>query len=336
MLARLLDNWPYKLLAIAIAIVLRVYVGNATNPQTTKQLTVPINITNVPPGLVPTQSTPDVTISFSGPPDLIGTLSASDIQASVNLDRAHEGDNTALPITVGLTSILRDQVQKDSMAPTGAEVYLDSKGHIIMSVHADFSGTAPVGYQYQLPTVEPATASVDGPESMLKSISRLVVFADPYSDSLATPTTIDDIGQIVALDNRSAQIDGVTITPAQAHVIIPIRKVGALKSLVISPQIVGSPRYPLRVSEVDVNPEMVVVSGPAPLLSQTSIALTLPVDLSKETDTFTQMVKLDLPAGLTAIQNQPVQVTVHMTTTPATGGTGPGASSHDLRLGLLQ
>ena len=337
MLARFLDNWPYKLLALAIAIVLRVYVGSTVNPQTSKKMTIPILIRGVPDSLIATDYTQNVTLDISGPPSVIDSLGPSDLAATVNVSKAHPGANPALPNLVTIAPDLKDQVSVNSKAPSGAAVYLDPKADLSMSVHAEFSRTAPVGYEYQLPTVNPPTARVDGPESLLKNVNRLVVSADMDSDSLANPTTVDDTDQIVAFDDRNLPVEGVTVTPTQAHVSIPLRKVGAFKSLVISPQITGSPKYPLRVSQVDVDPSMVVVSGPAPLLAQTSVVLTVPVDLSQQTDTFKQFVKLDLPAGLSVVQNPIVEVTVHLTASqPSAAVPSPALTSHKTTLDGMQ
>jgi YbbR domain-containing protein len=88
--------------------------------------------------------------------------------------------------------------------------------------------------------------------------------------------------------------------------------VGAFKSLVISPQITGAPKFPYRVMEVDVDPTMVVVSGAAKQLDQTSVVVTDPIDLTQRTDTFTQTVNLSLPYGLSVLQNPSVNVTIHI------------------------
>jgi YbbR domain-containing protein len=330
MLTRFLDNWPYKLMAIALAIALRVYVGNTMNPRSTKTMTVPVYLKNVPDNLVPTGWTQNVALEVSGTPSEIDNLEQSDVEATVNLARAHSGPNPALPISVKILG----QVDKDSMTPSGAVVYLDTKGTVSLKLHSEFAGTAPEGYEYSEPTISPAFARVDGPQTLLNAIRRLVVFVDVDSNGPSTPTTVDDTDDIVAIDGNNAQVQGVTITPKQAHVIIPIKKASEFKSLVISPLIVGSPKYPLRVSQVDVNPTMMTVSGPGSLLSQTSVILTDPVDLSQQADTFTQSVKLDLPTGLTSLHSPTVQVTVHLTASQPTGTPG-GLTTHATPLGKM-
>jgi YbbR domain-containing protein len=337
MLARILNNWPYKLLALAIAIVLRVQIGNALNPQQTSKINVPviINPGDVPNNLVETSYYPkSVTITFTGSPTDIEDLSAgaSDIQATISLARAHVGSNAALPINVTLPPELREKVDMVNKTPSGALVFLDTRQHMDMSVHVE-PPTAPIGYVYETAKVDPGTASVDGAESVVKTISQLVV---SFMDNSPNPGNIDDTGRITAVDSNGAVIDDVTVSPAQARVQIPIRKVGIMKSLVISPQVTGSLRYPLRVESVEVDPQNVVVSGPAPLLAQTSVALTVPIDLSNQTDTFRQAVKLDLPEGVTAVQNPFVEVTVHVTASPPTNPPTAGLASHSTGIGKIQ
>jgi YbbR domain-containing protein len=343
MLARILNNWPYKLLALAIAIVLRVQIGSALNPQEPAKITVPIiiNDSDVPTNLVATSYSPkNVTVTLSGSPSDVADLSsrAGDIQATVNLERAHAGSNSRLPIIITLPADMREKVTMMSKVPNDVIVILDTKQHIVMSVHAD-PPTAPIGYVYQAAKVLPPTVSVDGPESLVNSISQLVVYPSS-GDTSSNPGNILETERIVAVDSNGVPISGdLKLSPADAMVEIPIRKVGVMKSLVISPQVTGSPRFPLRVVKIDVDPENVVVSGPAALLAQTSVALTMPIDLTNQTDTFRQSVKLDLPSGVTSVQNPLVDVTVHLTTSPPSAAPplspAPSTAPRDVHSGKI-
>jgi YbbR domain-containing protein len=109
-----------------------------------------------------------------------------------------------------------------------------------------------------------------------------------------------------------------------------------LKSLVVSPEVIGSPRYPFRITAVTVNPTMVVVSGPVALLAQTSVALTTPINVSGQSGEIKKTVKLDLPSGLTAVQNPQVDVSIEISVAPPADDTPNGLISHEIHQGAVQ
>lgn len=310
MLARILNNWPYKLAAILIAIALHKYVNGLMNPNTTRILPgVPIVATNVPAGSIVTGMPQNITIELSGPANVLNNLREDDrrIDATVNLSGAHAGANPDRPVSVALAPDVSDEVTVDSISPPTVQVAIDQLQQIQMPVHVSFARLAPAGYIYEPPVVAPALATVSGAQTQLKQVRELVAYADVGNGS-RSPSTVQGTFNIIPLDEHGAEVPSVTVDPTTVHVTIPIARASAAKALVVSPVIVGAPAYPWSISTVDVQPAMIMVTGPAPDLAATSMAPTAPINVAGATSTVRQQVGLKLPPGLQT--PHPAQVTV--------------------------
>src|SRR5579862_1366126 len=103
MFARLRENLIYKLLALGFAIALHFYVIGQENPPQTRTILVPLTARSVAPNLIFDDKTaPQVSVTLTGPADLINRLPEADVTAIVDLSRARAGKNVALPVHVNL------------------------------------------------------------------------------------------------------------------------------------------------------------------------------------------------------------------------------------------
>lgn len=330
MLARILNNWPYKLAAILIAVALHKYVNGLMNPNTTRILPgVPVAARNLPAGYVITDMPQNVTIELSGPANILNSLRQDDgrIIATVNLSGAREGMNPSRSVSVALTGDLAEDVTVDSTSPPTVTVTVDRLQKAAMRVRVSTANIAPTGYSYQTPIVEPAVATVSGPASQLNMVREVVAYADVASDSHAAQP-VQGMFDVIPLDSRGAQVQNVSVDPAMVHVIVPITRASAEKTLVVSPTVVGSPVYPWTITSVAAQPSMVAVTGPAPVLAGTGTAGTAPVDVAGAVGTIRREVDLRLPAGLAVEHPSKILVTIRLAkqrpivpAAPATGVT---------------
>jgi YbbR domain-containing protein len=313
MLTRLLENWPYKLAALVIAILLKLYVAGIDDPHTTKQFSVPLTLNRVPDNLVVTDSTPDVTLEISGPQSTLDEVESSSFIASVDLRSAHPGIDQELPIKVTAESTVSPDVAIENQSPHTAVVTTEVKSRVRYYVHASFRRVAPAGYTYGQPVVMPSVATVEGPQSMVNRIARLMIFADDIvTGDDNSPGVLDGIGNIVAVDDQQEPINGLSITPSQAEVRIPVRSEAASKVLIINPVVTGSPAYPAQVTGIDVTPDRITVMGAPDALASTSVAPTAPVDITGATADVTETVSVPPPGSLMTAQPVTVKVTVHI------------------------
>ena len=326
MLARFLNNWPYKLAAILIAVALHKYVNGVMNPNTTRILPgVPITARNVPSGYLVTNMTQNVTLQLSGPASVLDSLHQDDtrISATVNLHSAREGANLSLPVSVALSPEISDAVSVDTVSPPAVSATIDPLQSINMGVRVSFARMAPAGYAYQQPVVAPAKATISGPATQLKQVHELVAYADAENeDESSLPTTLEGTFNLIPLDEHGAQVENVRVSPSMAHVTVPIVRTAAMKALLVSPSVTGAPAYPWAITGIESKPSVVTVAGPASVLAVTGMASTAPIDVAGATGTVRRDVDVELPDGVSALHGRRVTVIISLARKAGAGSAG--------------
>lgn len=314
MLKRFLDNWPYKLAAVIIAIMLRFYVSAQLNPHETKEF--PVTVVHVPEGYYERDATPSVNLVLSGMANALDDMRPTDITAMVDASNAHSGRNSGLPIMVSVAPELRDRITVDSKSPATASLTLEPLLTVRRPVHVLFTHTAAAGYTYGQAVVSPAAAKVTAPESLVSSIRDLVVDVDAQMDESQSSGAgpIDGSYEIVARDDVGRRVNGVSVLPVRAHVQIPIIRVASVKTVPIAPTIVGRPKAPLAVTGALADPSFVTLSGPADELAKISVVMTSPIDVAGSSANLRRTTTLELPAGVTASTSKNATITVSIGT----------------------
>jgi YbbR domain-containing protein len=310
-LERILNNWPYKLIALILAIVLRVYVCNQ-NADTGKSsiktvISVPIKVVRIPNGFQELSGTQTVRLTLSGVISL-ENLKPSDFSAVVDASNAREGDNTSLPIVVTLPPDIQNSVQIESKSPAAATVTLQQVGAITRSVRVAISSHAPAGYVFGVPSVSPSSIDLYGPVANLERVSDVMVDFS-QNERLSAPM-VNVALNVLPKDEKGLIVRGISISPRQVKVSVPLMKVSSVASLSISPVHTGQPAPSYEVLGIVSFPESVSVTGDPKALSDTKTVLTAPVDITGATADITKNVELTTPPGLTLVSPRLVTVTV--------------------------
>ncbi len=312
MLTRLLENWPYKLAAVVIAIALRGYVSAQMNPRTV--VNVPVTVLHVPDGYERRDSTPTVRVQVTGSATVLDGLRQSDISATVDAYSARNGVNRNLPIAVSIIPELRNQIQIETKTPSTANVTLEQVGKSRHQLRVLFTRMPPPGYTYGVPVIVPANAEVSAATSVLDTVHELVVDVDAdTTDALSTtPTPIDGRYEISACDEADHKIAGVSILPVTAHVTIPLIKVASVKTVPIAPMVVGKPSAPNVLIGAATEPALATISGPADVLDRTNVIMTAPVDITGATADMSRSVQLVPPMGIVINSTRTVSVSIRI------------------------
>src|SRR5918998_1524906 len=105
--------------AVALAVLLYFVALSETNPENRTRLpnvSVPVRVVNVPPGLVLTNEPPSVSVLVRAPVNVFSRLRAESFDARVDASNAQAGENEGLPITV--TPIDPDVREVNAEPPT--------------------------------------------------------------------------------------------------------------------------------------------------------------------------------------------------------------------------
>ncbi|HRC84409.1 MAG TPA: CdaR family protein [Thermoanaerobaculia bacterium] len=165
-------NWPYRLLALGIALGLWwTTAAEKREPQSEKTLDASVTY-NLPKGLVPLSRVSQVRLSVRGSKREIRRLRPFDIDVEVSLPTARAG-----PITVNLGEenviLPNDNLQVVAIEPKVLSLRLDTEVERTLPVFVEITGEPAAGAVLRSYRASPATAQVAGPASALATVRRL-------------------------------------------------------------------------------------------------------------------------------------------------------------------
>ncbi len=302
------SNWPLKLTALGLAVVL--YMGVAIS-ESTRSWTgpVPIEVLNAPTGGA-LLSDPGVVqhIEFRAPDEVVDVLTNDSFRASIDLSSVEPRPGAAtveVPVDV---FPLDPRVRVVDYEPAGVIVQVDEVVRRVMPVEIDH-GPLPEGIELGPVSVDPALVTISGASSRMQNVrtveGRVVVDASGIN--------IDQDVVVEAFDEVGAIVPGVEVEPARVRVQADAAVQLAYATLPVIPQLSGQPARGQRVDHVSVLPATVTVSGENSDIRQLDAVLTEPVDISGQEVELVTEVPLVLPEEVTATASEPVTVIVTFT-----------------------
>jgi YbbR domain-containing protein len=320
------DIWR-ALIALALACALWIVVQNEQNPDRTDipALTVPVDMVNVPPGLVVVSEQPEIQVRVRIPSESWSLLRPGSFRATADATNASPGVNE-LPIRV---EALESRVRQVDPIPPLANVVLEEVSEVPTPVRLNIIGNVPFGYAYSTPKISPENVTVSGASSAVQRVASVVV--DIRLDGLTVSLSATSAPR--AIDARGTEVRAVRINPATVNVDVPVAQQVGYKEVGVRPVVQGrvAPGYLLQPIEVE--PATVTVVGSPATLANVNYVDTEPVDVSGLSSSVVRRAQVVPPQGLTLLQPQPVSLTVRVTAlttsqtlrvTPTIQGLGPG------------
>lgn len=205
-----------KLLSVVLAVMIWAFV-NAQPPaekvaMATWDVSVPVEVRNLAPGLEPGNLPQTVKIRLQTPS---GTVGEGQVRAYVDLADLAEG-----PHQVRVHVIVPDLASVITITPQTAEIVLDAVVEAALPVQVSLVGFPREGYTVRKPVITPDQVTVRGPRTRLGQVQRVVAplemaGADVNLD-LQVPVRVEDAtGGVVA---------GLEVEPAAVHVTVPVAR----------------------------------------------------------------------------------------------------------------
>jgi YbbR domain-containing protein len=301
----LVRNWPLKLLAVVVALLLYTAFVLAGNVRT-YQGTIPITAINQPADAVLVGELPTVSdIRYVAPPEVADRVGRDSFIATVDLAGAEPTPENPFVTERVRVEAVDPRIQIIDFTPQVIQVQLDPLLEKQVPVRIEW-GEVPAGLSVGVPELSSDTVTVTGAASVVQGVVAALgrVVVQP------TAIDIDQDVPLVAIDSIGETVTRVRIDPPSIHVRIPVISDAQSKSLPVNAVIVGVPATGQAVSSVTVEPAAVTVSGDADVLAALTRVDTQPVPIAGAQGDVTRTVELDLPAGVTAIGNETVRVTV--------------------------
>ncbi|MBM7865697.1 hypothetical protein GTO89_02715 [Heliobacterium gestii] len=280
-------NWLYKLAALAIAILLWVYVN--AEQQGIQTFPVQLDREGLEAGYVLDPEPPTVVeLRVKGPKAIMANLSSRDFRARITLTGAKPG-----PMTVGVTVDAPPNVQIISKTPAELSLNVDVLETKTLPLTWEFKGNIPAGYRVGDPTLRPTEVVISGPREKLRLIQRVGVqipmgAKETFTRSLPVRVIEPALGD----DGR------LQVTPKATEVTVPVNQEMTTKNVAVQPLVTGTPAAGYKVVSTRVEPANLPVSLPAEGFADIRALATSPVDINGARSDVVKEVNLALPAGV--------------------------------------
>lgn len=188
--------------------------------------------------------------------------------------------------------------------PFYISVYMDELVNKSFPITLQSTITPRTGYAAALPgTMKPNEVIIQGSATDIGSVNKVVA-------SITASDVASDIVKsvpVVALDKNGTTISGLTITPSNVDVSIPVKRA---KDVPVSVKQTGKLPDGVYLNSIAARPTKVTLIGDEKVINSIKSIDTEPVNLSDVTATTTKVVKLVLPNGVTLANNAGTDISV--------------------------
>ena len=172
LIARIVENWPAKVLSIAFALIL--FVFHRMSTMSTRTLSVPLVIEMNSALVVASPYPQNVRIQLRGEDNGIKAIDEGDIEAYVDFSRYDAGGLYRGPVHVRRKgSALEVEPLEISVNPLEVSVRLDIWIYKTLPLMADIRGEAASGFDLVSHLIYPMEIVVSGPASILENLSEI-------------------------------------------------------------------------------------------------------------------------------------------------------------------
>ncbi|MEN6523900.1 MAG: CdaR family protein [Anaerolineaceae bacterium] len=302
-------NIPTFLLAFALSITIWISAVTENDPTEERIYSKPVTVELIgqDPNLVLT-NTPEEQLSLTmrAPASVWDQLNRenSPVRAVVDLSGLEPGTHN-LPVQV---QIAIRPIEIVSYSPSSLDVSLEVLSNQSFPIQITQRGEPGVGYEAAEAAINPTVANVSGPESLVKKVTQVRAVLDLNNAT-------EDINRslvLQALDANESVINGLTITPDKIDLNVSVTQRGGYRNVVVKVVVNGIVAPGYRVTNISVFPPAITVFSSDPRLVDNlpGYVETTSLDLTGAKDDLDEKVPLLLPAGISVVGDQLVEVQV--------------------------
>lgn len=305
----IVENYKTFLWAFALSLAVWISAVTSADPDETRTLLVPVPVEVIGQSsdLVFGSEIPQVVEVTLRAPRSVWELIEADpqlVKAILDISSLSAGEHeTDLQIQVDARP-----VQMVSVAPKTIIYTLEPLTTQAFEVDLSVVGEVAVGYQAGEFSLAPAQVSIAGAKSQVELVKRVRV-----SVSLSgIRENFEQVLKVEALDDKGRVIEGVSISPAEVQVVLPVSQQGGYRDVAVKINVIGRVASGYRLTDLSVFPPVITVFSTNPELVNNlpGVIETQPLDLQSARDDINTRVSLILPEGVSVIGAQTVLVQV--------------------------
>ncbi|MDR2536148.1 MAG: hypothetical protein LBD29_08985 [Treponema sp.] len=306
LLAKISENWPAKVLSIAVALILFMFHRVITLQE--RVFSVPLQL-ETEPNIVPASAyTQMIVVSVRGNAAHIRSLVEEDIEPYIDLTGKGRGTYRAPVRFRKKGTALSIEPLEIKVNPIEISLALDNKVSKYVPLKANIHGYVKDGYELINYTLNPSQVTLDGPSDLMTSITELA------TDEIELDGRTENFSIMIPILNQNPlviTIRGTTMTEFQGTVK-PIMGLGNFSGLPIKPE-----RLEERFrADLEIKTGMVRLGGNQQDIEMNTMPehILLTVDCSGITQpgSYTLPVSVRIPSGFTLLRQEPEKVTLQI------------------------
>ncbi|MCS7010377.1 MAG: CdaR family protein [Anaerolineales bacterium] len=297
------------LLALVLAISVWVMAVTSSDPDETNTLPTPIPIEYIGQDirLIAVSELPATTqVTLRAPKSVWDKILSNpqSVRAVVDMSGLAAGVHT-VEIVVQVSA---RPVKVVSLVPSSVTFTLEPVVSRRLPVEIELIGETGLGYQAGQVASTIREATISGPESPVMRVAKVKTTLD-ISNARAD---IEARLPLLAVDENGLPVPGVTITPSETTITLPIVRLGGYRDVAVKVITVGRPANGYRLASIAVFPPIVTVysGNPAIVENLPGYIETLPLNLNGANQNIETRLQLALPADVTLLGNPDVLVQV--------------------------
>lgn len=304
----LISNLSTFLLALILALAVWISAVTAANPDEVRApIKVPLEIIGQDPALIITSALPtNIEVTLRAPRSVWEQLTVQEkpVRAIVDLSNLSSGEHQ-IDIRVQISVRPTQIVLTD---PTSIIVTLERLASLTLPIDLSLQGEPAIGFQAGTPRLDAQTVVVSGPESLLNKAERARVLVNFGG----ARESIDQAIPIKILDDQNATLNGLTITPENVVVQIPVSQQGGFRDVAVKVVVNGQVSAGYRLENISVFPPIITVfaSNPELVRALPGVIETQPLNLQDAKEDISTRLALNLPTDITIVGSQTVEVKV--------------------------
>ena len=297
------------LLAFVLGVAVWVSAVSSADPDEVRAYPtpIPLEIIGQDPSLILTSELPaTVEVTLRAPQSVWALLETQEnaVRAILDLAGLSAGEhkvNIQIQVTLRPTQIVLAN-------PEAVTVKLEPLATKTLPVSLSLSGQPAAGYQAGEASKDVVQVSITGPESIVNDAirARAMINLDGARES------ISETAQVQIINSTNEVLRGVTVQPETTLVNVPISQQGGFRDVAVKVVVRGQVAIGYRLENISVFPPVVTVfaNDPTAVSALPGVVETQPLDLQDAKEDISTRLSLDLPADITMVGPQTVQVQV--------------------------
>lgn len=269
---KIFSNFFAKILCLLLAATLWLYVGIGQTKNNNFPGGVPLQLRNVPQGLVAVTDVDKVTVQVVAEADVFKNLNADSFAAYLDLAAYSEG---TYDIKVTATTTVAN-VQIVATDPATVTVRLEPKAEKEVPVSCLYDGEAGVGLAPGQCAINPTLVKVAGARSVVNVLTEATVEIHLQGETADFKKEV----KVVSLDAKGKEIKSLFFTPENVLVTVPIVKASNIKTVGVKVKVTGAPAEGFWLSKLESDPSTVTVTAAENTIGQVNFVETEPIDVS--------------------------------------------------------